>query len=344
MSIFYEIIATNGKKSYLFGTFHSSRDKKIVTLPFEVKKAFDSCSCFISESDGSECDTMDITRLFLEWGNVQIQHRYLPKSLPEHYIRNLAEQLSGTCFAFFPESNKLFSIPPVFITSRMAGQEESTNISKDKNLYFLDQQLQDASKLLNKPMFFLESPKEALIAGYGLDLNYQDHLAIYDYYISQPQPSTETVNLERMYLDEDIEGARNLETIYLKDAPDVVKRYNVEIMIDNRDDIWSSRMYPYLQDGNAFIAVGNLHLKGIIKRLTEKGLEIRPISLSTRLYPITGSSIVGSIDSLRRSSRDYFFNTPIQLDNLTRRAAHYEHTSRVERSNLHENTNGCLIS
>ena len=50
MSIFYKITTSTGEISYLFGTIQQN-DTEFVTLPLEVKRAFEQSTDFLFETD-----------------------------------------------------------------------------------------------------------------------------------------------------------------------------------------------------------------------------------------------------------------------------------------------------
>lgn len=94
----------------------------------------------------------------------------------------------------------------------------------------------------------------------------------------------------REYQGQDIQKMQNVLRVFpaTTNVPETVRRYFDGISV-NRDLKMAEGMKPYLDNGNAFVAVGAAHLKGIVDKLQAEGYTIEAVPLGKRHYPIEGT-------------------------------------------------------
>ena len=86
-----------------------------------------------------------------------------------------------------------------------------------------------------------------------------------------------SIELLKYYEKEDIRAMARLSEEIDHDYGDMA------VLLDNRNNKWIDKLKPILADGDAFIAVGALHLpgeEGLIELLTEAGYTLKPASRS----------------------------------------------------------------
>lgn len=301
MSIFYKITASNGKISYLFGTIPQN-DTAFVTLPLEVKKALEQATDCVFEADMISFmeNPMSMLTLARNWLGAQAQ--YLTK-IPQDYIssakRNF-KKIRDKGVKANPEMAPLLDmmmeniqqVSPLQIAQGMMA-ENAQQLDPAKLINGLDQQLMRYAKLKNKKTGYLESPEDQLTTFLGYNLNILEQIELYRFIESELAkgrkfPSIE--DAEREYQEQDIQKLKNLLQVFPATAnvPEPVRRYFDGISA-NRDLKMAEGMKTYLDNGNAFVAVGASHIKGIADKLQTEGYTIEAVPLGKRHYPIEGT-------------------------------------------------------
>ena len=87
--------------------------------------------------------------------------------------------------------------------------------------------------------------------------------------------------LHNYYLQADLAGLMEAALVQKLEVNSKLKQKIQQRLVDNRNDRMVRRMKPYLEKGDACIAVGALHLagaNGILSQLSERGYTV------TRVY------------------------------------------------------------
>lgn len=288
MSIFYKITAPNGAISYLFGTIHIN-DEDVTTLPLEVKQALEQATACIFELE-SQQDNFDeiMLQLVANW-----RERSNSCYIPRNYILKVQEYFNQIRqegiekhlnLAFYIEAiqaQAIDRVPPILVALDMI-----SNLDASKLLNGLDQQLMQYAAVTRKELGFLESCKEQLNALNGFNFNIIEQIAFYDYIESERANGRKFLSLQDVqlaYQQQDLQKMRHRKT----DNP-IVDQYYAGL-IQNRDVNMAQRMVPYLNNGNAFVAVGAAHLEGIVAKLRTQNYTIEAVPLGKRYYPIDGT-------------------------------------------------------
>jgi uncharacterized protein YbaP (TraB family) len=301
MSIFYKITARNGGVSYLFGTIHKN-DTAFVTLPLEVKKAFEQATDCVFEADlnSSMENPMSIFMLAINWQAAQAQ--YLTQ-IPQDYIssakrnfKKIRDKGVKANPAMAPLLDMMMEniqqVRPLEIAQHMmAGNVQQIDPAKCVN--GLDQQLMRYAKLKNKKTHYLESLEEQFTALHGYKLTVLEQIEFYRFIESELAKGKKFLGLEdveREYQQQDIQKLKDLLQIFptTTNVPEPVRRY-FDGLSTNRDLKMAEGMKPSLDNGNAFVAVGAAHLKGITDELQKEGYTIEAVPLGKRYYPIDGT-------------------------------------------------------
>lgn len=82
------------------------------------------------------------------------------------------------------------------------------------------------------------------------------------------------------YLRRDLKALESISNAAMQDGDDRVAEMFTTEVVDRRNYRMLVRMQPRLREGNAFIAVGALHLpgdKGLLNLLRNKGYRVSPV-------------------------------------------------------------------
>lgn len=268
MSIFYEIIAPNGQKSYLLGTIHLS-DKQLVTMPLEVKTAFVNARICVFEINT----------------NITYEEHQKGEHIKKIWLQSAKEQgMTKEEEIRFQEST------PMILAHRFLVKKEGTTSAEKHGNNFLDGMLLAQAKENNKELFYLETFEKQLTGLFGYNFPYRDHLQFYNFAKDHVENGTTQLPgikaLKELYLSQNIqEIARNTSPSFAENQPDIVTQYFKNIF-ENRDITLADALEIPLVKGNAFVALGAAHLPGVTKHLKLKGYAVNPIELSDRVYSI----------------------------------------------------------
>jgi len=249
--------------SYLFGTYHTN-DPRITTLPCPVKDVFDRASSY----------TMEV-------------------------ITNGAGIVSMAEAMFFNDGKTLKDVlgePLYQKTLRTVGATETTKTGGINNMkpwavmmllsspraghgLYLDMALQFDATHRGMPTYGLETMQEQIAVFNGMSLDDQIVLlrdAVQNYQLTQDAME----ELTRAYLKRDLSALLALnEKFKPKDAR--VYADMMDRLLVRRNANMAERMRVRLKEGNAFVAVGALHLpgdNGLLRLLSAAGYHV------TRVY------------------------------------------------------------
>ena len=267
--VLWRVSAPGGAPSYVFGTLHST-DPRVLDLPEPVAEAFQGAKHL-----AVELETTPQVRLQLSAAMLLTDSRSLDQILGPELFARVAN--AAQAYGLQPVQLKLFkpwgllavfAVPPAEVTRNLRGIEP------------LDLWLQAEAQRRGMTVLGLETVEEQLA-------------------VFENMSEAEQVAMLESTLDvqEDIDGwferllghylARDIAAIYAlmseqsasldpKLAADFEKR-----LIDQRNAAMAERSLDLLRKGNAFIAVGALHLpgeKGVLRLLEDWGYNV------TRVY------------------------------------------------------------
>lgn len=261
--LLWKIEPRSGALSHLFGTFHSS-DPRIVTLPCPVKAAFDRSTSYSMEviMNGAGIVTM-AQAMYLD-GN-----KTLKEVVGEALYRD-------TQVAF--ESIGVKSLEGFNRKKPWAVMLALGNPPQEGGL-FLDLALQMEATRRGIPTHGLETMGEQVAVFNGMSL--EDQTALLRDAVQNQRLMREAMEeLVDAYLRRDLAGLMQLSDKY-KSADARLNNALMDRLLVQRNKIMAERMQARLKEGNAFIAVGALHLPGdtgLLRLLTQAGYRV------TRVY------------------------------------------------------------
>jgi uncharacterized protein YbaP (TraB family) len=259
--LLWEISGKGVAPSYLFGTIHSS-DPRVTRLPPVLEEKFDKSRSYSMELifSGAGFVTMGET-MFFEGG--QTLETVLGPDLYRR-TREVVEALGQSTQAL--NNKKPWAVIMMLGTPR------------EGNGLFLDLALQMRATLQKKPTFSLETMQEQLSVFDGMTLAEQvqlleDTLKYYDESDEQMQ------QLMAAYLRRDLAGLAAISDRYQSRAGPAYRTLMNRLLVQ-RNQRMAERLQPRLQEGNAFVAVGALHLPGkdgLLALLEARGYKVRPL-------------------------------------------------------------------
>lgn len=254
-------IAKEGKEtSYLFGTIHVS-DVEITTLPNAVDKSLQDTDQFVMEA------------------------------LPD------AKQMTELSKAMFFNDGQLLSTfvdAPVYektkeiLASYHLGAD-AVSVMKPWAAFLIMNYPPDPGEPLDMVLLSLAQQNGAAVAGLETlteqgdifsQLNMEEQVALLtDTVCHYDLVETDFVAMKSFYLERDLAGLYNYAQRYSTDDKPVYQKL-MKKLIDDRNHMMADRMQVMLEKGNAFIAIGAMHLpgkEGVLSLLEKQGYSVSAI-------------------------------------------------------------------
>ena len=247
--------------SYLFGTYHTS-DPRITTLPCPVREIFNRTSSYTMEVifNGAGIVSMAEAMFFSDGKTLK---DVLGEPLYQETLRLLGtSETSG---------NSINNMKPWAVMMTLLYPREGGGL-------FLDMALQLAATRYGKPTYGLETMQEQ-IAVFD-DMSIEDQVALLrDTVQNQELTQSAAEELTQAYLKRDL-GALLVVSEKFKPQDARVHDALMERLLLRRNINMAERMRVRLKEGNAFVAVGALHLPGddgLLNLLSRAGYRVSPV-------------------------------------------------------------------
>jgi len=267
-AVLWQVEREGQPPSHLFGTVHSS-DERITALPPAVAAAFAGAERLAIEALIDKAAVLKLSRAMLLPGNER-----LDALLTEAQTARLKEAAAqfrlpmNMVTRFKPwGAMMLFSLPPEEHLRAAAGKKP------------LDEALRAQAETAGKPVIGLESVEEQIATLDGMSRD--DQLRMLDTTLVQAG------EIERVFATlRDAYLARDLAAVYAilsaaaqEDSTGALGRFEQRLLVE-RNRRMVERMAGLLRRGNAFVAVGALHLpgeQGILQLLADQGYAVTPV-------------------------------------------------------------------
>ena len=249
--------------SYLFGTFHTN-DPRITTLPCPVEEVFGRTTSYTMEviANGAGISSMAEAMYFSDG-------------------KKLKDVIGDTLYQETLQAMRTGDVAPGVAIDHMKPWAVMMMLSSPRSGsgLFLDLALQLRAIFRDKPTYGLESMREQIDVFNGMSLEDQIVL-LRDAVQSTQRPQDAVEEIAQAYLKRDLAALQALTEKY---KPQDARVYNtmMDRLLVQRNINMATRMRPRLQEGNAFIAVGALHLPGetgLLRLLRDAGYRV------TRVY------------------------------------------------------------
>jgi len=261
--LLWKIETPGSAPSYLFGTYHTN-DPRITTLPCPVKDVFDRTASYTMEviTNGAGIVSMAEAMFFSDGKTLK---EVLGEPLYQETLRSVGA-------AETTKTGGINSMKPWAVMMVLSAPREGHGL-------FLDMALQLSATHRGKPTYGLETMQEQIAVFNGMSLDDQVVLlrdAVQNHQLTQNAME----ELTQAYLKRDL-GA--LLALNEKLKPQDARVYNtmMDRLLTQRNANMAERMRVRLKEGNAFVAVGALHLPGetgLLRLLSAAGYHV------TRVY------------------------------------------------------------
>jgi uncharacterized protein len=261
--LLWKIEGAGARPSHIFGTIHLD-DRRVTRLPDAVAQSLDAADSF----------TMEVS---LEPGNVlQLANRMVfqdGRDLPGIIGRPMYERLTAASakMGLPEEAMRMFRPWAAVLLLSMPRQNPEE---------ILDNVLFRIAAQQKKPVHQLESVDEQVEAFEGLPEADQVAMLLHtlEHHDSLPQMREKLLDA---YLQRDLAAMWRISGEGGDDQSKRLRQSFMRRLLDERNTRMAERMQPRLRAGNAFIAVGALHLygeNGLLSLLAQRGYQL------TRVY------------------------------------------------------------
>lgn len=260
--LLWEITTSSGQQSYLLGTMHSD-DERITNLPPVIRNAFDIADSFTGEV------MMDMDTIMIMSQSMYFDDgRQLKDIIGEQRYRLSAEYLQQ------------YDMPEE-IVSIMKPWAVATTLSLPipETGQFLDMMLFNQAVASGKAVYGLESGQEQMSV---LDsMSMEEQIAMLDEALENFHRLPAIMErFMSVYLARDLKGLQVLNDELMSGSDQGVAEHFENQLVVKRNHLMAERMLPRLQEGNAFIAIGALHLpgeEGVLNLLVKKGYRVKAV-------------------------------------------------------------------
>jgi uncharacterized protein YbaP (TraB family) len=261
--LLWKIETPGTSPSYLFGTFHTS-DPRITVLPCPVKAVFDQASSYTMEliTNGAGIVSMAEAMFFDDGKTLK---DVVGDALYKDTLKVIGISDPG-------KTRGINSMKPWAVMMTLSSPRQNSGLP-------LDLALQYQATRQGKPTYGLETMEEQIAVFNGMSLADQVTL-LRDTVQTQKGAQDAMEELTQAYLDRNLAGLMALNEQF-KPADTRVYDTLMDRLLVQRNRNMAGRMQKYLKQGNAFIAVGALHLpgdSGLLKLLSAGGHQV------TRIY------------------------------------------------------------
>ena len=260
--ILWRIDGAASQPSYLLGTIHSD-DARVTNVPPSVMRVFQQADSFSGEVK------MDLPSMMQA-----SQATLLPEgqSLEQLIDRSLYKQTVQLLAAY--------GIPEL-VVQRMKPWAAAATLSlpRPQSGIFLDMLLYNQAAAAGKRVYGLETIAEQI--GAMESMSHELQITMLRDAIAQHDQLDQIIEqLITAYVRRDLKALESISNAAMQEGDArVAEVFNAEV-VDRRNYRMLERMQPRLREGNAFIAVGALHLpgdKGLLKLLRNKGYRVSPM-------------------------------------------------------------------
>ena len=260
--ILWKVIPESGQPSYLLGTIHSE-DPRVTQLPVPVQKKFDQAKIFCAEMQLDPA-----TQIQMSQGMIYLDGRKLDQQIDRELYQKTVALVAGYGI---PEQ-----LVPMF-KPWAAGLLLS--VPKPESGMFLDYLLYQTAQEQGKKLCGLETPDEVVELFDNTPMKTQVNLlrvAVREH----SQLDQMVGEMLDLYLARDLQGLLEYSEKELEKSGKDVSALVNDRLIEQRNRNMLETMQVQLKKGNAFIAVGALHLPGdvgLLRMLQEQGYRVKAI-------------------------------------------------------------------
>jgi len=248
--------------SYLLGTIHSD-DPRVMRLPPAVAQAFAQSHSFTAELEMNADDLAQMQQAMLLAGGITLESIIGSERFAQ-CVRLMAD--------YDAPASMVNKMKPWAVAVQL-------NMPRQTSGQFLDRSLYQRAVARGLPVYALETiPEQTAVFD---ELPRAQQIQLLDEAIaSYPDMTALIHSLIDLYLARDLAGMQALNRDQMQSGDSRLAQEVDQRLIVVRNQRMVKRMQARLQQGNAFIAVGALHLPGklgILNLLQQQGYLVKPV-------------------------------------------------------------------
>lgn len=260
--ILWRIDGAASRPSYLLGTIHSD-DVRVTNVPASIAQALQQADSFSGEVEMDLPSLMQASQVTLLPDGQSLEQR-VGSSLYKQTVQLLAA----------------YGMPEL-VVQRMKPWAAAATLSlpRPQTGIFLDMALYHQAAATGKRVYGLETIAEQVGAMETLSPELQVAM-LRDAVAQHDQLDQLIEQLINAYLRRDLKALESISHAAMQEGDDRVAEMFAAEVVDRRNYRMLERMQPRLREGNAFVAVGALHLpgeKGLLNLLRNKGYRVSPV-------------------------------------------------------------------
>ena len=259
-AVLWKVSKAGRPPSYVFGTIHVS-DPRITNLPEPVKSALNQSNIFVMEAVPTAEALLSFSQtMFYTDGTT------LKEYLDDEFFHRTVKALSASQLPV--EAVAVIKPWAAFLIMNFPAN----------NTMPLDLKLFNIATSQGIKVIGLETLSEQAAVFNEMALDKQLRLLL-DTVCNHDTFDEDIEEMKRLYLNKDLNGLLNAGLEHSAADEPVYKEFTKRLLTD-RNKRMDERMQSALQEGNAFIAIGALHLpgdEGVLARLSQRGYKITAI-------------------------------------------------------------------
>lgn len=260
--ILWRIEGAAAQPSYLLGTIHSD-DARVTALPAPIAQRFLQADSFSGEIDMDLPSLMQASQATLLNEGESLQ-QLLDPALYQQTVKLLAP----------------YGMPELMVQRMKPWAAAATlSLPRPQTGLFLDMLLYTQAAAQGKRVYGLETVSEQVGAMEAMPRDLQIAM-LRDAIAQRDQLDHIIEQLITAYLQRDLRKLEAISDMAMQQGDArVAQLFNSEVVV-NRNRRMLERMQPRLREGNAFIAVGALHLpgeEGLLTQLRKRGYRVSPV-------------------------------------------------------------------
>ena len=262
--------------SYLFGTMHLT-DERLLDVPDEVVDALNGAQVVALEN----LDVLDSSVAKQRMREIKELWQFGEgESLRDHMTEQQLEVLRKAARRFGGGFFKMLKFKPWLVMS-MIGSSQCEKHRKNAGKMFLDKAIGARAQTIHADLVGLESLREQLAAMDSMPMESQVAYLVGTAHMAD-KASDGLETMIQLYLQRKIGAIKPMFSYYSGKDRSLDNAYSEfkTHLIDKRNLVMRDRSVPLLERGNAFIAVGALHLpgeSGLVNLYREAGYKVTAV-------------------------------------------------------------------